>query len=93
MGVDLGYNAETQIVYLRKEGATVEIPVGERYILINGKKTEIDTEAVIIQGRTYLPIRAVAETFGYKVYWRSVSKDVYIYDTEQTETIHLPTIS
>lgn len=83
LGAGLLYDSEAQIVNVRKDGISVDIPIGERYILINGEKTETDTEAVIIQGRTYMPIRAVAEALGYRVYWRSVKKAVYIFDAEE----------
>lgn len=50
-----------------KDGIKVEVPIGKRYIVKNGKKVETDTEAQIIDGKTYLPIRAVMEAFEYKV--------------------------
>lgn len=68
----------------------VKVPIDKRVITINGKNKNIDTNAVIKGGRTYLPIRAVAEAFGYNVCWSSKDKLVsliklnrtYYYDME-----------
>ena len=40
--------------------------------------TEMDTEAVIANGRTYAPARYLAEAFGYTVGWDNASKSVTI---------------
>ena len=52
----------------------VKVPIDKRVISINGKNKNIDTNAVIKGGRTYLPIRAVAEAFGYNVLWWNSDK-------------------
>jgi len=51
------------------EGITVEVPVGQAYILKDGVKITNDTAAVNREGRIYLPIRVVLEAFGYTVGW------------------------
>lgn len=38
----------------------------------------IDTQPVAMDGRIYLPIRAVAEAFGYNVFWKADTKTVSI---------------
>ncbi|QHI71198.1 copper amine oxidase N-terminal domain-containing protein [Aminipila terrae] len=38
----------------------------------------LDTEAVMKDGRTYLPARAVLEAFGYDLSWSDASSTVYI---------------
>ena len=68
----------------------VKVPIDKRVISINGKNKNIDTNAVIKGGRTYLPIRAVAEAFGFNVCWSNKDKLVsliklnstYYYDME-----------
>lgn len=52
----------------------VKVPIDKRVITINGKNKNIDTNAVIKGKRTYLPIRAVAEAFGYNVCWSNSDK-------------------
>ena len=38
-------------------------------IEINGEKVTSDTEPIIVEGRTLVPIRAIAEKMGYSVNW------------------------
>lgn len=56
----------------------VTVPVGEKWIAINEEKIPMDTEAVIRDGRVYLPIRKVAEAFGGNVNWNGKMKTVII---------------
>ncbi|QIB69208.1 hypothetical protein Ami103574_07670 [Aminipila butyrica] len=57
---------------------TVEAAIGEDFITVNGKTVKMDTAAVIRDGRTYLPVRAVLEAFGYGVSWSDASSTVYV---------------
>ena len=61
-----------------KDGITVQAPVGQAYILVNGVPVPNDTSAVIRDERTYLPIRAVLEAFGAKVSWNNDTRTVAV---------------
>ncbi len=56
---------KTAVVVLHE--TTVCCPIGENNIYVNGTKIENETGAEIVNGRTYLPIRAVLEAFGANV--------------------------
>ncbi len=56
----------------------VEVPIEQKYIIKNGEKIETDTAAKIVNGRTFLPIRAVIEAFGSTVEWDKSLKTVVI---------------
>lgn len=45
----------------------INIAVGENYMSVNNKITSIDQPAVIVNGRTYLPLRALAEALGKNI--------------------------
>lgn len=49
----------------------VVVPIGQPYILVNGKSIATDTAALVQNGRTYLPIRPVLEAFGANVEWEN----------------------
>lgn len=78
IGATVSYDEKTKIVTAVRGDITVQIPIDKRYIVVNGANRAIDSGAVIIKGRTYLPIRAVMEAFGYTVEWNQISKTVYI---------------
>ena len=77
-GAGVTWNSETRTASVTKDGVTVQVPIGQAYILVGGAEVPIDTKAIIVQSRTYLPIRAVLEAFGAGVSWSSGDKAVII---------------
>ncbi len=80
-GVEVEWNAETETAILKKGDIVVEIPVGKSHILVNGELIETDTESINKDGRVYLPIRAVVESFGSEVQWNQETQTVNILST------------
>ena len=77
-GCDVSWNRWTRTATAKKGGVTVDVPIDRKYILINGTKVPIDSAALIRDGRTYLPIRAVSEAFGAMVTWDQATSTVAI---------------
>ena len=77
-GAEVGWEGTTRTASVNMNGTTVQVPIGHKYILRDGNKVEIDTSAVIKDGRTYLPIRAVLESFGAVVSWDGAKKMVIV---------------
>ncbi|MBQ3390542.1 MAG: copper amine oxidase N-terminal domain-containing protein [Firmicutes bacterium] len=73
-GLTVTWDGEKREAAVTNGYTIVKVPIDKRVITINGKNKNIDTNAVIKQGRTYLPIRAVAEAFGYSVCWSDSDK-------------------
>ena len=80
-GAEVDWNNENRTAIAKKGDITVEVPIGELYLLKNGEKIETDTVAVIKDGRTYLPIRKVIEAFGSEVQWDAKANTVVITTT------------
>lgn len=80
----LGKNRQAAI-FDQKDRCLLFTADADTYLIVepSGKQTEIplDVPAVIRQGRTYLPLRALLETFSYKVEWNGASRRVNIQDT------------
>ena len=51
------------------EETTVQLTIGSNKIKINGVESEMDVEAVEINGRTLVPVRFITEALGAKVEW------------------------
>jgi len=77
-GCNVAWEAETNTAIVSKDGTTVEVVIGQNYILKNNTKIAIDSAALIKEGRTYLPIRAVLESFGANVSWNNTSQTVMV---------------
>ena len=68
-------------VLIYKDGVTVEAKPGEKYIVVGGKHIELDTSAVIIDERIYLPLRAIANALGVadsNISWDDATKTATI---------------
>lgn len=78
VGADVSWDNETRTAIATLNDIEVRIPIGESYIVVDNQKVENDTKSLIKDGRTYLPIRKVMESFGYKVGWDGLSQTVLI---------------
>lgn len=78
-GCTVSWEESTQTAVASKDGVVVKAPIGEKNIYRNGVKVENDTAALIREGRTYLPIRVVLESFGAKVVWNSSQNIVEVF--------------
>lgn len=78
MGASVDWNSDTQTAVCTKDDITVEITLGSKTQVINGKHVEMDTTPVIKNNRTLAPARYVAESFGYSVLWNDQNKKVII---------------
>lgn len=77
-GATVEWDNESRIAIAVKDDIKVEVPVDQNYIIVNGQQKSNDTAAKIVNGRTYLPIRAVIEAFGSSVEWDQSLKTVVI---------------
>ena len=104
IGASVSYDAGLRTVTASKNGITVKIPIGENTITVNDSNVIMDTKAVIKDGRTYIPLRAVFSAFGYDVNWHDNSKTVYLNQTpnninggttafSQGNSFHLPDLT
>lgn len=78
IGAEVSYDGITKIVKAVKDNITVEVPIDKNIIYINGAEQETDTKAIIINNRTYMPLRAVFEAFGYNLEWHNNSRTVIL---------------
>lgn len=47
----------------------IELVIGEKTAYVNGREIVLDVPAQIIDDRTMVPLRFIAESFGCKVEW------------------------
>ena len=78
LGAEVKYEAESQKITVSQGDNTAVLQVGSAVLMVNGEETIMDTEPTIKDGRTYLPIRPVAEAIGYQLSWQEDNKMVVI---------------
>lgn len=77
-GCTVTWSQSLQTVTITKGDAEVKVPIGQEYILVNNQAKPIEAPGQVINGKTYLPIRAVLEGVGAKVEWDNNSKSVVV---------------
>ena len=57
---------------------TIKITIDQAYLLKNGEQVSLDSPALLSSGRTYVPVRAIAESYNCNVDWINDTKTVTI---------------
>lgn len=78
LGYEVGWDSANQIVTMKKDVITIELPVGKDIVKVNGKDTKIAQAALIKEKTTYVPVRFVSELIGYEVQYKKESGNIYI---------------
>jgi hypothetical protein len=88
LGAKVSWDNKTQTAIIEKDDIRIDIPIGNSTLKVteDGKTRSVrmDTEAVLKEGRTYVPIRFVAEALGAYVDYSDAFKTVGIYLDELT---------
>lgn len=77
------WEAKTQKVTLKKDDITIDLWIGKPIAQINGIPTPIDIQSpklspMIVSGRTFLPLRFVAENLGAKVDYEAKTQTITV---------------
>jgi len=69
LGADVSWDGEARKVTAVRDGVTVELAIGKDTALINGEAMKLDAPAMIRDGRSFVPLRFVAEALNCDVSW------------------------
>ena len=79
LGATVGWDAATKTVIITpKNGYPIHITIGSTEVKVGPYTTTLDAPAFIENGRTYTPVRYVAEALGGIVSWDASTKTVKI---------------
>ncbi len=84
MGATVEWEATFQTVTGTKGDIVVKMQIGNNVITKNGQQITLDVPPQIVNGRTLVPVRAVAESFNAKVDWNGKEQTVII-SSNQTD--------
>lgn len=77
-GGEVGWDDASQSVLLAMEDDSIKLTINSSSAVLNGKHVTLDVAPTVINGRTMLPIRFVAEGFNLGVAWDAGSQTVSI---------------
>lgn len=78
LGAEVDWEGSTQTITGKKEGIVVTLRLNDTIAEVGGKSIPLDIAATKIEGRTFVPARFVAESFGADVKWDESRKQVII---------------
>lgn len=80
LGAVVEWEDATQTVTAVKGDTTVTLQIGSKSLNVNGAVKTLDVPPQLINSRTLVPARAVAESFGAQVDWDNANRTVLITD-------------
>lgn len=80
LGATVEWKQTTQIITGKKEDTTIIMQIDNNELSVNDNVSTLDVAPIVIDGRTLVPVRAIAESFGIDVLWYGDIKTVAIYD-------------
>ena len=75
---DADVSYDNGVVTIVKDKNVFETTIGTRKYTLNGVEKEMDTESVILNDRTMVPVRVIVEAFGMNVDWNGEKREVTI---------------
>ena len=86
---DITWNAVQNTATVKKNSTELQITKNSKTAWVNGKKTVLDSAAIICNDRFYVPIRFISETFQADVKWNPESYTVDIFHSGVTVPSHI----
>ena len=78
MGADVEWDGTTSTAIAKRGNVEVKITIGANEIYKNGKAVPVDVPAMLLNSRTMVPARVIAEAFGADVQWNGNGRIVLI---------------
>lgn len=78
LGAYVNWDPSTYQVTISRAGQTVVLPIDNNNAKVNGADYYVDVPATLINNRTMVPIRFIADVFGVQINWDQPSRTVLI---------------
>ena len=78
LGAKVEWDGKEKKAMFTSSTTTLVLYIGEEEYDVNGVKNKMDTQALLLEDRTFVPARYVAEALGAKVEWDAAIRTVYI---------------
>jgi hypothetical protein len=77
-GADVTWNEALKVVFLARGSSQMQLSIGSKLAIIDGRITQLLEAPRIQNGRTMVPLRFIGEAFGADVTWDQVTKEVTV---------------
>lgn len=85
LGATVSWDSSSKTAVSQKSGTTVRVQIDNADMYVNNALKKLDVSAKLINGRTFVPARAIAEAYGCSVAWDEKNAVVTIKSAEYSE--------
>lgn len=78
---------ENRTAYVHTDSLTLSAKPGQSYMTVNGETVSVPHGVQLVQDRTLVPVRALAQAFGATVVWNPITWEVSLYTTASQQGI------
>lgn len=78
LGAEVDWEDSTKTIIATKHGITVVMRIGYNIMYVDNKTIELDAPPQLVNNRTLVPVRAIAESFNLNVEWNDFASTVLI---------------
>ena len=93
LGANVQWNAAAQTILATKGATQIGLAINNRTASVNGTPVMLDQAATLIGGRTFVPLRFVAEATGANVQWNSALQTVSIQTPQVQAPVTVPVVT
>ena len=78
LDTDVDYDPDTRLITGTRGATRIELTVDSTQATVNGEGVNLDAPATVMEGRTLVPVRFIAESTGQDVDWEARTRTVLI---------------
>ena len=78
LDAQVDWNKNIMQVVIKDENNEIAMMLGKNKVMVNGEIKDVDSKTVMINSRTFAPLRFIGETLGHDVRWDGSTNSVYI---------------
>ena len=80
-------NGQANTAIIKKGSKVIQLKIGVKTALVDGKSIVLDTAASLKEGRTFVPLRFISEVLGAEVEWDNLSYKIRITTVASSNTV------
>ena len=78
LGADVSWDGDTKTITATRADKKITMQIDNAEMSVNDEKLTLDAAPAIVDSRTLVPVRAIAESLGCDVSWNGANKQVVI---------------
>jgi len=90
LGAGVSWSQAAKTATIRHEGHVLEMTMGQKYALVNGQRTDLETSVQVVNGRVMVPLRFVGTELNLLVTWQQATRTILLQTRDGGQTQQPP---